>query len=184
MGTTFSCKRLRADPSCLWEKYVLDGKRSSRCSHRATLRWHGGKLGPAECLSAPGGGGRRRRMPVGSGGTPWGVSGPVWVLTPRRSGTTGQGAAALHEVRTDCVASWLLRVLRVMASETRVGRDARAPGSLDRVAEGSRLVALVAFGVYCTRVGCYWLAFGCTPRRSGSRAVRTTPGQYNPTLVE
>lgn len=31
-GTAFSCKRLRAGPSCLWEKYVLGGKRSSRCS--------------------------------------------------------------------------------------------------------------------------------------------------------
>ena len=37
---------------------------------------------------------------------------------------------------------------------------------------------------YCTRVGCYWPTFGCTARRSGARAVRTTPGQYNPTFVQ
>lgn len=72
----------------------------------------------------------------------------------------------------------------VMASEAGVGRVARAPGSLDRLAEGACAVALVAFGMFCTRVGCYWPAFGCTPRRSGSRAVRTTPDQYNPTVVQ
>ena len=31
----------------MWEKYVLGGKRSSRCSHLATLRWHRGKPGSA-----------------------------------------------------------------------------------------------------------------------------------------
>jgi len=46
------------------------------------------------------------------------------------------------------------------------------------------LVTLVAFGAYCTRVGGYWPKVGCTPRGSGSRAVRTIPGQYTTTLVQ
>ena len=37
---------------------------------------------------------------------------------------------------------------------------------------------------YYTRVGCHWPTFGGTPRKSGVRAVRTTPGQCNPTLVQ
>ena len=49
---------------------------------------------------------------------------------------------------------------------------------------GAGLVAVVALGAYCTRVGCYWPTVGSTPRRSGSRAVRTTPDQYTPTRVQ
>ena len=45
-------------------------------------------------------------------------------------------------------------------------------------------VALMVPGVYCTRVECYWRKVGGTPRRSGFRAVRTTPGQRIPTLVK
>ena len=36
----------------------------------------------------------------------------------------------------------------------------------------------------CTKVGCYWRRVGCTPGRWGLRAVRTTLGQWIPTLVE
>ena len=42
------------------------------------------------------------------------------------------------------------------------------------------MVAVVTLCAYCTRVGCYWPTVGGTPRRSGVRAVRTTPGQYTP----
>ena len=42
-----------------------------------------------------------------------------------------------------------------MASGTPVGWGDRALGSLERVAEGVRLVAVVVLGVYCTRSGCY-----------------------------
>ena len=42
------------------------------------------------------------------------------------------------------------------------------------------MVAVVTLCAYCTRVGCYWPTVGGTPRRSGFRAVRTTPGQYTP----
>ena len=49
---------------------------------------------------------------------------------------------------------------------------------------GAGLVAVEALGAYCTRVGCYWPTVGSTPRRSGSRAVRTTPDQYTPTRVQ
>ena len=128
-------------------------------------------------------------MPVGSGGTPWGVSGPVRVLTPRSSGTAGQGPAALHEVRTDWGASWLLRVLRVMASETRVGRDARAPGSRSR----RRRVALGRSGgvrrvlheggvvlakgcPYCTRPRPSWSTPECRPLAPHPRAVADLRG--------
>jgi len=71
-----------------------------------------------------------------------------------------------------------------MASGTPVGWGDRVLGSLDRVAEGMRLVAVVVLGVYCTRSGCYWLGDGCTPRGSGSRAARIAPDQYHPTLVQ
>ena len=37
---------------------------------------------------------------------------------------------------------------------------------------------------YSTVVGWYWLGEGRTPRGSESRAVRTTLGQYTPTLVQ
>ena len=38
--------------------------------------------------------------------------------------------------------------------------------------------------MYCTKLGSYWRTFGCTPRKSGSRVVRITPGQWHPTLVQ
>ena len=37
---------------------------------------------------------------------------------------------------------------------------------------------------HCTRVGCYWRRVGCTLGRWDLRAVRTTLGQWIPTLVE
>ena len=52
---------------------------------------------------------------------------------------------------------------------------------------GADPVALVAYGVvrtHCTRVGCYWRRVGCTLGRWDLRAVRTTLGQWIPTLVE
>ena len=53
--------------------------------------------------------------------------------------------------------------------------------------EGAGPVTVVAYGVvwvHCTRVGCYWRRVGCTLGRWGLRAVRTTLGQWIPTLVE
>ncbi len=53
--------------------------------------------------------------------------------------------------------------------------------------EGSAPVTVVASGIVranCTRVGCYWTRVGCTSGRWGLRAVRTTLGQWIPTLVE
>ena len=49
------------------------------------------------------------------------------------------------------------------------------------------MVTVVAAGVVptqCTRVGYYWRRVGCTAGRWGLRAVRTTLGQWIPTLVE
>ena len=62
-----------------------------------------------------------------------------------------------------------------MASATRVGRVAWRQSRLITSPNGVGMVALVVPGAYCTRSGCYWLGGGCTPRRSGSRAVRLTP---------
>ena len=58
---------------------------------------------------------------------------------------------------------------------------------LHRPAGGAAPVSVVAYGVVranCTRVGCYWMRVGCTLGRWGLRAVRTTLGQWIPTLVE
>ena len=58
---------------------------------------------------------------------------------------------------------------------------------LIRPVGGAAPVTVVASGVvwmHCTRVGCYWRRVGCTSGRWGLRAVRTTLGQWIPTLVE
>ena len=58
---------------------------------------------------------------------------------------------------------------------------------LIRPVGGAAPVALVVAGVvwmHCTRVGCYWRRVGGTLGRWGLRAVRTTLGQWSPTLVE
>ena len=58
---------------------------------------------------------------------------------------------------------------------------------LIRPVGGAAPVTVVASGVVranCTRVGCYWMRVGCTLGRWGLRAVRTTLGQWIPTLVE
>ena len=66
--------------------------------------------------------------------------------------------------------------------------DGREMGELlFRPVGGAAPVALVVAGLvwmHCTRVGCYWTRFGCTGGRWGFRAVRTTLGQWSPTLVE
>ena len=46
------------------------------------------------------------------------------------------------------------------------------------------VVAAVVIWMHCTRGGCYWTRVGCTLGRWGLRAVRTTLGQWIPTLVE
>ena len=58
---------------------------------------------------------------------------------------------------------------------------------LIRPVGGAVPVAVVVAGVvwmHCTRVGCYWRRVGGTLGRWGLRAVRTTLGQWIPTLVE
>ena len=60
-------------------------------------------------------------------------------------------------------------------------------GSCFGLLEGAGLVAVVAavvVWVHCTRGGCYWTRVGGTGGRWGLRAVRTTLGQWIPTLVE
>ena len=46
------------------------------------------------------------------------------------------------------------------------------------------VVAAVVVWMHCTRGGCYWTRVGCTLGRWGLRAVRTTLGQWIPTLVD
>ena len=63
--------------------------------------------------------------------------------------------------------------------------DGRAAASVCR--SGAAPVTVVAYGVvwmHCTRDGCYWTRVGGTGGRWGLRAVRTTLGQWIPTLVE
>ena len=66
--------------------------------------------------------------------------------------------------------------------------DGREMGELlFRPVGGAGPVTVVAAGIvwmHCTRVGCYWTRVGCTLGRWGLRAVRTTLGQWIPTLVE
>ena len=65
--------------------------------------------------------------------------------------------------------------------------DGRAAASVRRRGEGAAPVTVVAYGVvwmHCTRGGCYWTRVGCTLGGWGLRAVRTTLGQWIPTLVE
>ena len=55
------------------------------------------------------------------------------------------------------------------------------------LSERAGRVTVVAYGVvwmHCTRVGFYWTRVGGTGGRWGLRAVRTTLGQWIPTLVE
>ena len=63
--------------------------------------------------------------------------------------------------------------------------DGRAAASVCR--SGAPSVTVVSYGVvwmHCTRGGCYWTRVGCTLGGWGLRAVRTTLGQWIPTLVE
>ena len=63
--------------------------------------------------------------------------------------------------------------------------DGRAAVSTCR--SGAAPFSVVVAGVVwmqCTRVGCYWRRVGGTLGRWGLRAVRTTLGQWIPTLVE
>ncbi|MEA1303975.1 homocysteine S-methyltransferase family protein [Actinomyces oris] len=52
------------------------------------------------------------------------------------------------------------------------------------VAVGINCVAPGVVWMYCTRVGCCWRRGGGTSGGWGLRAVRTTRGQWIPTLVE
>ena len=57
-------------------------------------------------------------------------------------------------------------------------------GALGRVAEGARLVSLVALGAYCTKVGLHWPRVVRTARTPDFRGVPTNVGQWHPTLVQ
>ena len=50
-------------------------------------------------------------------------------------------------------------------------------GALGRVAEGARLVSLVALGAYCTKVGLHWPGVVRTARSPDLRGVHPCPGQ-------
>ena len=70
---------------------------------------------------------------------------------------------------------------------TPVGWGCQVRELLLRPVEGAGPVTVVADGVgwvHCTRGGCYWSRVGGTSGRWGLRAVRTTLGQWIPTLVE
>ena len=72
-------------------------------------------------------------------------------------------------------------------SRYRLGASARWESCCFGLPEGAGPVTVVAAGIvwmHCTRVGCYWTRVGCTLGRWGFRAVRTTLGQWSPTLVE
>ena len=72
-------------------------------------------------------------------------------------------------------------------SRHRLGASARWESCCFGLPEGAGPVTVVAAGIvwmHCTRVGCYWTRVGCTLGRWGFRAVRTTLGQWSPTLVE
>ena len=56
-------------------------------------------------------------------------------------------------------------------------------GLPERVAPVAVLASSVV-GMHCARVRCYWTRVGGTSSRWGLRAVRTTLGQWIPTLVE
>ena len=98
------------------------------------------------------------------------------------------GHLTSHDSTSRCVVSWLLRVSDVMTSQDTGGvrlRDGRTAASVCR--READPVSVVAYGVvwtHCTRGGCYWTRVGCTSGRWGLRAVRTTLGQWIPTLVE
>ena len=93
-----------------------------------------------------------------------------------------------HDSTSRCVVSWRLRVSDVMTSQDTGGvrlPDGRAVASVWR--READPVSVVAYGVvwtHCTRGGGYWTRVGCTLGRWGLRAVRTTLGQWIPTLVE
>ena len=72
-------------------------------------------------------------------------------------------------------------------SRHRLGASARWESCCFGLPEGAGPVTVVAAGIvwmHCTRVGCYWTRVGRTLGRWGFRAVRTTLGQWSPTLVE
>ena len=79
-----------------------------------------------------------------------------------------------------------------MASEAPVGGlpGVRVAGrlagrsALNRVAEGTRLVALVALGAYCTNLGCDLPARGCTARGSGATGQDSGVLHEGPGLVQ
>ena len=100
----------------------------------------------------------------------------VRTLNPRTRGIRYERDGGLR-----CVVSWLLRVSDVMTSQDIGGVGLPGGGAAaSAYRRGAGPVTVVAAGVvwvHCTRVG-------CTLGRWGLRAVRTTLGQWIPTLVE
>ena len=72
-------------------------------------------------------------------------------------------------------------------SRHRLGASTRWESCCFALSEQTDPVTVVAAGVvwmHCTKVGCYWRRVGGTSGRWDLRAVRTTLGQWIPTLVQ
>ena len=78
--------------------------------------------------------------------------------------------------------SWHLKTLVGWADRVREPLLASLVGPA-RLLAAARVPAGVVWA-HCTRAGIYWMRVGGTAGRWGLRAVRTTRGQWIPTLVE
>ena len=123
------------------------------------------------------------------------------VISPQPSTVTGTreshgGCVNRAHTRPPDLARFHQPLCCLMASESfgchdisrhRWGASARWQNCCFSLSERTHPVTVVAYGVvwtHCTKAGCYWMRVGCTSGRWGLRAVRTTLGQWIPTLVE